>query len=103
MFPFFSSNLDLAFGGSDSVYKASGEHHATLWQSGTTLKKEWKELIEAYPYRFLMAFDIGGDRHDDLPKKVNVARDILKNFSTATQEIVAYKAFWKLVFNETLN
>lgn len=50
-----------------------------------------------------MAFDIGGDRHDDLPKKVNVARDILKNFSTATQEIVAYKAFWKLVFNEILN
>jgi len=95
--------FDLAFGASDSVYKPSGEYHATLWQGrGNSLNSQWKALIEAYPYRFLMAFDIGGDRHDELPKKVDVARDILKNFSLPTQEIIAYKAFWKLVFNELL-
>jgi len=95
--------FDLAFGDSRSKYKPSGEYHATIWERGTTLKNEWKELIEAYPYRFLMAFDIGGDRHDELPKKVTVARETLQNFSPKTQEIVAYKAFWKLVFNEILD
>ena len=93
--------FDLAFGDKDSIYKPSGEHHTTIWDRGNnTLKEEWKQLIEAYPYRFLIAFDIGGDRHDVLPEKVKIARDILKHLSSKTQEIVAYKAFWKLVFGE---
>ena len=95
--------FDLAFGDKDSLYKPSGEYHATIWdRSSGSLKEEWKQLIEAYPFRFLMAFDIGGDRHDALAEKVENARNILKSLSPKTQEIIAYKAFWKLVFKEDI-
>ena len=95
--------FDLAFGDWDSIYKPSNEYHATIWDRGShKLKPEWIALIEAYPYRFLSAFDIGGDRHDSLREKAHVSREILKSLSPKTQEIVAYKAFWKLLFNEDI-
>jgi hypothetical protein len=95
--------FDLAFGDADSTYPPSKEHHATMWdQESKTLKPEWKQLIEEYPYRFLIAFDIGGDRHDALSDKVRVARNILSNLSPKVQEIVAYKAFWRLLFVEEI-
>ena len=94
--------FDLAFGDANSMYKPSGEYHATIWSKRNVLKPEWAKLIEDYPYRFLTAFDIGGDRHDELPEKIEVSRDVLKNLSPKTQEIVAYKAFWKLVFGEDI-
>lgn len=94
--------FDLAFGDANSMYKPSGEYHATIWSKRNVLKPEWAKLIEDYPYRFLTAFDIGGDRHDELLEKVEVSRDVLKNLSPKTQEIVAYKAFWKLVFGEDI-
>lgn len=79
-----------------SVYKPSLKYHATIWDRETRgLKQAWAQLIEDYPYHFLIAFDIGGDHHDDLPEKIKVSRDILKSLSPQTQEIVAYKAFWK--------
>jgi hypothetical protein len=84
------------------MYKPSGEYHATIWSKRNVLKPEWAKLIEDYPYRFLTAFDIGGDRHDELLEKVEVSRDVLKNLSLKTQEIIAYKAFWKLVFGEDI-
>lgn len=93
--------FDLAFGDMHSMYKPSHEYHATIWDRETRgLKQEWAQLIEDYPYHFLIAFDIGGDRHDDLPEKIKVSRDILKSLSPQTQEIVAYKAFWKVLFKE---
>lgn len=96
--------FDLAFGDSHSVYQPSKEFHATIWnRSSGAFKQEWTELIEAYPYRFLMAFDIGGDRHDELLDKVKTARESLKSLSQKSQEIVAYKALWKLLFNEVLD
>jgi len=95
--------FDLAFGDMNSLYKPSREYHATIWdRKNRGLKEEWAKLIEDYPYHFLIAFDIGGDRHDDLPEKIKVAREILKNLSPKTQEIVAYKAFWKLAFQEDI-
>lgn len=96
-------HFDLAFGDKNSVYKPSNEHHATIWdRSSGKLKSEWAQLIEDYPYHFLTAFDIGGDRHDELPKKIENSREVLKSLSPKTQEIVAYKAFWKLVFKEDI-
>ncbi|MDD2383551.1 MAG: hypothetical protein PHN18_05130 [Sulfurospirillaceae bacterium] len=95
--------FDLAFGDKDSVYKPSNEHQATIWDRNTgKLKSEWTQLIEDYPYHFLTAFDIGGDRHDELPKKIQNSREVLKSLTPKTQEIVAYKAFWKLVFKEDI-
>ena len=95
--------FDLAFGDKNSVYKPSNEYHATIWdRSSGKLKPEWAQLIEDYPYHFLTAFDIGGDRHDELPEKIQVSREVLKSLSPKTQEIIAYKAFWKLVFNEEI-
>jgi len=95
--------FDLAFGDKDSVYKPSNEYQATIWdRSSGKLKREWAQLIEDYPYHFLTAFDIGGDRHDELPKKIQNSREVLKSLTPKTQEIVAYKAFWKLVFNEDI-
>lgn len=39
---------------------------------------------------------------DDLPKHVRVLRRFLGNLPPHLQEIVAYKAAWKLLFNEEL-
>ena len=95
--------FDLAFGDKDSIYKPSNEFHSTIWDKNSgKLKNEWTQLIEEFPYHFLTAFDIGGDRHDELSEKIKISREILKSLSPKTQEIVAYKAFWKLVFNEMI-
>lgn len=94
-------HFDLAFGDWNSIYPPSKEHQATLWnQESKHLKSEWIKLIEDHPYRFLIAFDIGGDRQGNLEDKVRVAREILSNFSPKIQEILAYKAFWRFVFQE---
>jgi len=55
--------FDVAFGGPDSIYPGSNEHHARIWdrESGG-IKKEWAQLISDYPWRFLAALDLGGDR-----------------------------------------
>ncbi len=93
--------FDLAFGDKDSIYKPSNEFQSRIWDRNTgKLKPEWAQLIEDYPYHFLTAFDIGGDREDELKNKAISSREVLKSLSPKTQEIVAYKAFWKLVFNE---
>lgn len=95
--------FDLAFGDKDSLYKPSNEFQSTIWdRSSGKLKKEWAQLIEDYPYHFLTAFDIGGDRQDELNEKIEASREVLKSLTPQTQKIVAYKAFWKLVFNEDI-
>lgn len=95
--------FDLAFGGPDSFYPGSGEYHSRIWdrQSGM-LKAQWVKLIADHPWRFLAAFDIGGDRMDWLPEKVHEIRRILKSLPEPVREIVAYKAAWRLLFNEKL-
>ncbi len=96
--------FDLAFGDADSIYPPSKAHQSTIWDQSThRLKPEWAQLIEDYPYRFLIAFDIGGDRQNALEEKVRVAREVLKNLSPKVQAIVAYKAFWRLLFFEDIS
>jgi len=74
---------------------------STIWDNHTKqLKADWKKLIEEHPYRFLMALGMGENTEDTLVEKTHVAREILKNFSPDVQEIIAYKAFWRLVFHE---
>jgi hypothetical protein len=95
--------FDLAFGGPDSVYPVSGERHARIWDTEHGgLKKEWVDLIAQYPWRFLAAFDLGGDRQEQLPEYARAFRKFLSNVPQPAREIVAYKAAWKLLFAEEL-
>lgn len=95
--------FDLAFGDADSVYPGSGEYHARVWKkSGREVEQLWIDLITDYPYRFVAALDIGGDRIDHVNKNSKTLREFINNLPKGIQEIVAYKASWKLLFNEDL-
>ena len=95
--------FDLAFGDKDSRYPGSKEYHARVWDRNTgKIKQEWLDLIQAHPWRFLAAFDLGGNRMDELPKKASVLRLFISNLPESVREIVAYKAAWKLLFNEEI-
>lgn len=93
--------IDVAFGDSFSKYPGSGEYHARVWNAGS-VKKEWLDLIVEQPWRFLAAFDLGGDRQDDLPEYNTKLRKFLNQIPDPAREIVAYKAAWKLLFGEAL-
>lgn len=90
--------IDTAFGDSLSTYAPSGARHATYWIN----TKEWSEVIASNPYRFLAALDIGGDRMDKVEEWTRTLRYFLATLPAPAQEIVAYKAAWKLLFNEEL-
>ena len=90
--------IDTAFGPPQSVYKPSAERHARYW----TQSAQWKPLIEAHPYRFLAALDIGGDRMDRVNEWSATLRAFLDTLPPKTAEIVAYKSAWKLLFGEEL-
>lgn len=92
--------FDLAFAGADSIYPGSNERHSRVWDSNGRVKDEWIKLITAHPYRFLAALDIGGDRLHHVASKTHNLRHFIGSLPTETQEIVAYKAAWKLIFNE---
>lgn len=94
--------FDLAFGNADSIYPGSNEAHARVWNSGENGKSAWVKLISDYPYRFLAALDIGGDRVDAVGKNTKTLRDFINELPEKTREIVAYKAAWRLLFNEDL-
>ena len=94
--------FDLAFGNSASVYPGSNEKHARVWDGGSRVKQAWIDLITAHPYRFLAALDIGGDRMDEVGENTRTLRKFIANLPKETQAIVAYKAAWKLLFNEQL-
>ena len=95
--------FDLAFGNSGSVYPGSGEHQARVWkESGRGVEQAWIDLIIDYPYRFLAALDIGGDRVDHVSKNTRTLRVFMDSLPKEIQEVVAYKAAWKLLFNEDI-
>ena len=90
--------VDTAFGGPNSVYQPSGERHARYWSD----TKGWLELIEAQPYRFLAALDIGGDRMNGLDAWSANLRRFLDTIPGKARRIVAYGAAWKLLFGEEI-
>jgi len=95
--------FDVAFGGPNSVYPGSGEHHARIWDRDRgRIKKEWVELMEQYPWRFLAALDLGGDRQDQMAEIALNLRRFLEGLPDGVREIVGYKAAWKLLFEEEL-
>lgn len=62
----------------------------------------WNKLIISNPYRFLAAIDIGGDRIDKLGEWTQNLRYFLGTLPEKTAEIIAYRAAWKLLFNEDI-
>lgn len=95
--------FDVAFGGPDSVYPGSREHHARIWDRAKGgILKEWSDLISHYPWRFLAAMDLGGDRQDQVLEHAQRLRMFLSYLPENAREIVAYKAAWKLLFGEDL-
>lgn len=93
--------IDVAFGSPSSRYPGSGEYHARVW-SGNSVNKDWADLITQHPWRFLAAFDLGGDRQDQLPEYNTNLRNFLNRIPEPAREIVAYKAAWRLLFGEEL-
>ncbi|MBI4184750.1 MAG: amidohydrolase family protein, partial [Proteobacteria bacterium] len=92
--------LDTAFGGPNSVYQPSGQRHARVWDERGEIRSEWRELVQDFPYRMLAALDIGGDRMDKVGENAKTLRRFLDRLPTPAQEIVAYKAAWRLLFGE---
>jgi len=95
--------FDTAFGGPGSVYPASREHHATVWdREKGGVKAEWVKLIADYPWRFMVALDLNPFLMPRFSRKVAVQRTVLESLPPSVREIVAYKAAWKLMFNEDI-
>lgn len=90
--------IDTAFGGRRSIYPGSGEPHARYWAN----QDSWDALIISKPYRFLAALDLESDRTNRVGERVQGLRNFLRRLPTQTAEIVAYKAAWKLLFNEDI-
>lgn len=66
------------------------------------MKKEWVRLISDYPWRFMAALDLGGDRMAAPSLWIIPEMAMLQALPKETREIVAYKAAWKLLFREDL-
>ena len=60
-------------------------------------------MISDFPWRFLAALDIGGDRLNKVEEWSRNLRQFLEALPPDTREIVAYKAAWKLLFNEVIS
>ncbi|QWD74247.1 amidohydrolase [Polynucleobacter sp. TSB-Sco08W16] len=90
--------MDTAFGGPKSIYPISGEPHARYWANQVA----WNKLIISRPYRFLAALDLAGDRMGMFEAYTQRLREMLNSLPERVAEIIAYKAAWKLLFNENI-
>jgi hypothetical protein len=94
---------DTAFGSPKSVYPVSGQRQARVWDGGDTLKSEWKDLLVAYPGRFVSALDLGADRMDKLQRYDAVQRNFLGQLPREVQHRIAYGNAWELLFGEAFS
>jgi len=93
-------HFDTAFGDFNSVYPLSNQHHARVWAADGSLKPEWRDLIAAYPKRFLSALDLGGDRVERIAEYDQKHRNFLSRLPVDTRHRVAYRSAWSLLFDE---
>lgn len=95
--------FDLHAGGPEHVYPASGEYPGKYWDRTTgKLKPEWASLIADHPWRFMTALDLNPFKMERFLDKVKSQRAVLDSLPESVREIVAYKAAWKLIFNEDI-
>lgn len=95
-------HIDTAFGGPGSIYPDSHEHHARVWGPNGHVRSDWVTLIRDHPWRFLAAFDLGGDRIDEMDDKAKTVRRFLKDLPDDTARTVAHRSAWKLLFDEEI-
>ena len=94
---------DTAFGGPKSVYPVSGQRHSRIWGGTGSIAPDWRDLLVAYPHRFLSALDLGGDRIDRLERYDQGQRSFLAQLPQEVQRRVAYANAWELLFNEAFS
>ena len=95
--------FDLFSGPPEHIYAGSGEYPGKYWDRSTgRLKPEWAKLIADHPWRFMVALDLNPFIMNAFSRKVAMQRAVLDSLPVAVREIVAYKAAWKLLFNEEI-
>ncbi len=95
--------FDLFSGPPDHIYPASGEYPGRYWDRSTgKLKPEWAKLIADHPWHFMVALDLNPFVMKNFSRKVAIQRAVLGSLPVSVREIVAYKAAWKLLFNEEI-
>jgi hypothetical protein len=92
--------FDTAFGDANSIYPLSNQRHARVWANDGALLPEWRDLVAAYPTRFLSALDLGGDRIERIVEYDQNHRNFLKRLPAQVQHQVAYRNAWSLLFGE---
>jgi hypothetical protein len=95
--------FDLFSGPPEHIYPASKEYPGKYWDRTTgKLKPEWAKLIADHPWRFMTALDLNPFIIPAFSRKVAMQRAVLSSLPESVREIVAYKAAWKLLFNEDI-
>lgn len=95
--------FDLYSGPPDHIYAGSGEYAGRYWDRSTgRLTPEWAKLISDHPWRFMAALDLNPFIMNAFSLKVAMQRAVLDSLPESVREIVAYKAAWKLLFNEEI-
>jgi hypothetical protein len=95
--------FDLFAGPPKAVYPLSNEYAGRYWNHDTgKLSPEWAKLIADHPWRFMTALDLNSFIMPAFSRKVAMQRAVLDSLPAPVREIVAYKAAWKLIFNEEL-
>lgn len=95
--------FDLAAGGPNAIYDASNEYSGKYWNRTTgSLNTDWADLIADHPWRFITAFDLNPAKMRNFSRVVHIQRKVLHGLPASVREIVAYKAAWKLLFNEEI-
>lgn len=95
--------FDLFVGPPGNPYPLSNEEPGKYWDLATgKLKSEWAKLIAGHPWRFMIALDLNPFIMQSFSRKVDMQRAVLDSLPASVREIVAYKAAWKLLFNEEI-
>jgi hypothetical protein len=95
--------FDLFVGPPRNPYPLSNEYPGKYWNHETgKLTPEWAKLIADHPWRFMTALDLNPFIMQSFSRKVSMQRAVLDSLPISVREIVAYKAAWKLLFDEEI-
>jgi hypothetical protein len=96
-----------AMGYPGHVYPGSGERDMTIFQYtgeppyGGYLKREWLNLFEERPERFLAASDIGPEYYPNFPVTIQRLRALILNrLHERARHLIAYQNAWRLITGE---
>lgn len=101
-------HFDLGLPGPPHVYPPSGARDMTIYEFTKSyppyngfLKKEWRDLINDHPERFLAASDIDGNRFREFPRAIARLRYlVMDQLNERARHLVAYRNAWRLIVRE---